>query len=95
MDRYEPIADSIAALNPSTAAQKDAVAAANLNIGLMEQTRIPMSLQLASPVTWLLLIIVVAWAMFLFWGSGCFRAAIQQPSPCSGWAQFRWPARFS
>jgi hypothetical protein len=70
VDRYEPIADSIAALNPSTAAQKDAVAAANLNIGLMEQTRILMSLQLASPVTWLLLIIVVAWAMFLFWGFG-------------------------
>ncbi len=70
MDRYEPIANSIAALNPSTAAQKDAVAAANLNIGLMEQTRILMSLQLASPVTWLLLIIVVAWAMFLFWGFG-------------------------
>jgi hypothetical protein len=70
VDRYEPIADSIAALNPSTAAKKDALAAANLNIGLMEQTRILMSLQLASPVTWLLLIIVVAWAMFLFWGFG-------------------------
>ena len=70
VNRYEPIADSIAALNPSTAAQKDALAAASLNIGLMEQTRILMALQLASPVSWSLLIIVVAWAMFLFWGFG-------------------------
>ena len=36
----------------------------------MEQTRILMALQLASPVSWSLLIIVVAWAMFLFWGFG-------------------------
>ena len=70
VNRYEPIADAIAALDPSTAAQKEALAGANLNIGLMEQTRILMSLQLASPLSWSLVIIVVAWATFLFWGFG-------------------------
>jgi hypothetical protein len=63
--RYEPIGDSIAALNPLTAAQKEALSAANLNLGLMEQTRILMSLQLASPISWSLVFIVVAWSMFL------------------------------
>jgi hypothetical protein len=70
VNRYEPVGDSIAALNPSTAAQKDALSAANVNLGLMEQTRILMSLQLASPVSWSLVIIVVAWSMFLFCGFG-------------------------
>jgi hypothetical protein len=68
--RYEPIGDSIAALNPLTAAQKEALSAANLNLGLMEQTRILMSLQLASPISWSLVFIVVAWSMFLFCGFG-------------------------
>ena len=68
--RYEPIGDSIAALNPLTAAQKEALSAANLNLGLMEQTRILMSLQLASPISWSLVFIVVAWSLFLFCGFG-------------------------
>ena len=40
------------------------------NAGIIEQTRLLMSLQLASPVSWPLLIIVVSWAMLLFCGFG-------------------------
>jgi hypothetical protein len=57
-------------LNPTTEAQKQALSSAEVNFGLMEQTRLLMSLQLASPITWPLLIVIVAWSMFLFCGFG-------------------------
>ena len=41
-----------------------------VNAGIIEQTRLLMSLQLASPVSWPLLEIVVSWAMLLFCGFG-------------------------
>jgi hypothetical protein len=41
-----------------------------VNAGIIEQTRLLMSLQLASPVSWPLLVIVVSWAMLLFCGFG-------------------------
>jgi hypothetical protein len=40
----------------------------------MEQTRLLMSLQLASPVAWPLIISVIAWSMFLFCGFGVLSA---------------------
>jgi hypothetical protein len=40
------------------------------NVGIIEQTRLLMSLQLASPVSWPLLGVVVSWAMLLFCGFG-------------------------
>jgi hypothetical protein len=67
---WRAMADSLKSLNPTTAAQKDALAAANLNLALMEQTRLLMSLQLASPIAGSLVIIVVAWSMLLFCGFG-------------------------
>jgi hypothetical protein len=70
LTRWQPIMDSLKSLNPSTAAQKEALSAASLNLGLMEQTRLLMSLQLASPIAWSLVIIVVAWSLFLFCGFG-------------------------
>ena len=36
----------------------------------MEQTRLLISLQLASPVSWPLVVIVVSWALILFCGLG-------------------------
>ncbi len=36
----------------------------------MEQTRLLISLQLASPVSWPLVVIVVSWALILFCGFG-------------------------
>jgi len=68
--RWQAMADSLKPLNPTTPAQKDALSAANLNLVLMEQTRLLMSLQLASPIAWSLVIIVLGWSMFLFCGFG-------------------------
>ena len=70
LTRWRAMANSLKSLNPTTPAQKDALSAANLNLGLMEQTRLLMSLQLASPIASSLLIVVVAWSMFLFCGFG-------------------------
>jgi hypothetical protein len=70
LDRWEKIFDALGALNPSTPAQKDAMATANINLGIMEQIRLLMSLQLASPIVWSLLIVVVAWSSILFCGFG-------------------------
>jgi hypothetical protein len=68
--RWRPIVNSLKAFNPSTPEQKDALAAANVNLGLMEQTRLLMSLQLSSPIAWSLVVVVAAWACFLFCGFG-------------------------
>jgi hypothetical protein len=68
--RWQPLADYLNSLEPKTDAQRGSLSAANVNFGLMEQTRILMSLQLASPITWSLVIIVVLWAALLFCGFG-------------------------
>ena len=64
MDEY------IASLDPKTPAQHQFQAAAAGHASAMEQTRFLISLQLASPVSWPLVIIVVSWAMILFCGFG-------------------------
>jgi hypothetical protein len=68
--RWRPIAEALKSLNPTTEAQKESLSAAKINLGLMEQTRILMSLQMASPISWSLVVIVVAWSVFLFSGFG-------------------------
>jgi hypothetical protein len=70
LGRFGPMFGLLKSLNATTDAQKEALAAAKLNLGLMEQTRLLMSLQLASPIAWSLVIIVIAWAQFLFCGFG-------------------------
>jgi hypothetical protein len=64
MDEY------IASLNPQTPAQRQFAAAASIDASWIEQTRILISLQLASPVSWPLLIVVIFWALILFCGFG-------------------------
>ncbi len=64
MDEY------IASLNPQTPAQREFATAASIDASWIEQTRILMSLQLVSPVSWPLLIIVISWALILFCGYG-------------------------
>jgi ABC-type antimicrobial peptide transport system permease subunit len=64
MDEY------IASLNPQTPAQRQFAAAAGIDASWIEQTRILISLQLASPISWPLLIVVVLWALILFCGFG-------------------------
>jgi hypothetical protein len=60
----------VASLDPKTPAQKQFQAAAAGHASAMEQTRFLISLQLASPVSWPLVVIVVSWAMILFCGFG-------------------------
>ena len=64
MDEY------IASLNPQTPAQRQFAAAAGFDASAIEQTRILISMQLASPVSWPLVNIVVSWALILFCGFG-------------------------
>jgi hypothetical protein len=64
MDEY------VASLDPKTPAQKQFQAAAASDASGMEQTRLLISLQLASPVSWPLVVIVVSWALILFCGFG-------------------------
>jgi len=68
--RYQPMFERLKTLKPTTDAQKESLAGAKTNLALMEQTRLLMSLQLASPIAWSLMIIVIAWAAFLFCGFG-------------------------
>jgi hypothetical protein len=60
----------IASLNPQTPAQRQFAATASGDAGAIEQIRLLISLQLASPVSWPLLIVVVSWALVLFCGFG-------------------------
>jgi hypothetical protein len=60
----------LASLNPQTPMQRQAVAAAEIDASWIQNLRISMSLQLASPVSWPLLVIVVAWSSILFCGFG-------------------------
>ena len=61
---------SIASLSPKTPMQTALLPTIGVHAGIIEQTRLLMSLQLASPVSWPLLEIVVSWAMLLFCGFG-------------------------
>jgi hypothetical protein len=70
LNRWESVSSVLDALDPKTAVQKEALGAAKANLGLMEQTRLLMSLQLSSPVAWSLVVSVIAWSMFLFCGFG-------------------------
>jgi hypothetical protein len=60
----------ISSLTPKTPVQTQLISTIGLNASIIEQTRLLMSLQLASPVSWPLLNIVVSWAMLLFMGFG-------------------------
>ena len=90
MDEY------VASLDPKTPAQHQFQAAAAGHASAMEQTRFLISLQLASPVSWPLVIIVVSWAMILFCGFGVLsRASTRRRSSRSDSARSRWGARCS
>ena len=61
---------SLAALHPSTDAEKQALAAAKTTVESIEQSRLQMSFALAAPISIPLIVIVVAWATLLFLGYG-------------------------
>lgn len=64
---WEALLNSV---NPSTDAQKQALAAARSTIDSINQARLQMSFALASPVSIPLVVIVVTWATILFFGFG-------------------------
>jgi hypothetical protein len=64
------LSGAVASLNPTTALQKQLISTIGFDAGFIQQTRLLMSLQLASPVSWPLLIVVVSWALLLFCGFG-------------------------
>lgn len=59
-----------AALQAKTPEQTAALPTINFSIGIIEQTRFLMALQIASPISWPLIDIVVSWALLLFAGYG-------------------------
>ena len=60
----------VASLDPKTPAQRQFAAAAAGDAAAIEQTRLLVSLQLASSISWPLVVIVVSWALILFCGYG-------------------------
>jgi hypothetical protein len=64
MDEY------VASLDPKTPAQRQFAAAAVGDTSAIEQTRLLISMQLASAISWPLVVIVVSWALILFCGFG-------------------------
>jgi hypothetical protein len=71
--RAQALSDYLATLQPKTDAQKAVLATANLYNGLVEQSRLLMSLQVAAgPVSWFLIAILVFWTASLFFGIGLY-----------------------
>ncbi len=69
----QEMSDFLATLQPKTDAQKQALATANQYNSIVEQSRLLMSLQVASPpVSWVLIAILVFWTVALFFGIGLF-----------------------
>ena len=65
--------DFLATLQPKTDAQKAALATANQYASMVEQSRLLISLQVASaPVSWVLIAILVFWTAALFFGIGMY-----------------------
>ena len=67
---FKLLNQTIASLEPKTPAQTASLPSIGVNAGIIEQTRLLMSLQLASSVSWPLLDVVVSWAILLFFGFG-------------------------
>jgi hypothetical protein len=67
------INEFLATLDPKTEAQKQALATAGLYSSMVEQSRLLMSLQVASaPVSWVLIAILVFWTIALFFAIGLY-----------------------
>ncbi len=70
VESFERLNDAAAQLQAKSPEQIAALPTINISIGIIEQTRLLISLQIASPISWPLLIVVVTWAMLLFAGYG-------------------------
>jgi hypothetical protein len=70
MSKFESWNQKISSLRPQTPTQTQLLSSLIASSGAFQQTRVLTSLQLASPLSWPLLLIVVSWAMLLFCGFG-------------------------
>jgi hypothetical protein len=70
MSRFEKWNETISSLSPHTPAQTHLLEAMIASSASFQHTRLLMSLQLASSISWPLITIVVSWAMLLFCGFG-------------------------
>jgi hypothetical protein len=70
MSRFEKWNETLASLNPHSPAQTQLLSSMMASSSSFQQTRMLTSLQLASPVSWPLILIVVSWASLLFFGFG-------------------------
>ena len=69
----QAISEFLATLEPKTDVQKAALSTANLYAGMVEQSRLLMSLQIAAgPVSWFLIAILVFWTALLFFAIGLY-----------------------
>jgi hypothetical protein len=69
----QAVSDFLATLQPKTDAQKAALATASQYASMVEQSRLLISLQVASgPVNWVLIAILVFWTAALFFGIGLY-----------------------
>lgn len=64
----------LASLHPSTETQKQALAAATQAANAIAQTRLQMAVALTDPISRPLVVVVVAWAVFIFLGFGLMHA---------------------
>jgi Protein of unknown function (DUF4239) len=69
----QAVSDYLGTLQPKTDAQKAALATANTYASMVEQSRLLISLQVASaPVSWALIAILVFWTAALFFSIGLY-----------------------
>jgi hypothetical protein len=70
LPHLQELDEYVASLDPKTPAQRQFAAAAAGDAAAIEQTRLLVSMQLASSISWPLVAIVVSWALILFCGYG-------------------------
>ena len=70
MSKFEKWNQTLSSLSPRSPAQTALVSFMGASSASFQQTRLLMSLQLASSISWPLIVVVVSWAMLLFFGFG-------------------------
>jgi hypothetical protein len=70
MSKFEKWNDTLSSLAPHTPIQLQLISFMGASSRSFQQTRLLMSLQLASSISWPLIGVVVSWAMLLFFGFG-------------------------
>ena len=70
MSKFEKWNETLSALTPRNAVLTLLISSMGASSASFQQTRLLMSLELASAISWPLIVIVVSWAMLLFFGFG-------------------------